>query len=90
MICRVCGKEVSFKMLDGRQCAVHTESMVAGLEALTPSAGQQRKLRQELERECRRFQSGAPAAPPTFVDDVKSVEDAVTEREGGEFKTFIA
>ena len=105
MKCRNCQSEIAFVMLDGRQTAVHAQSVGggAGFDFTSPSSGQQRKLRQKLEEECRSqsapLEGGAvPAGPPEMtalpalpelVDDVKSVQEA-TEQGKEEFKTSTA
>ena len=83
MRCRVCGREISIVMMDGRQTAVHTEVIGsgAGFDVVTPSAGQQRKLRRPLEQQCRQSfsETSTPATEPGFVDDVRSVKEATPE-----------
>jgi hypothetical protein len=60
MRCRVCQGEIAFVTRDGRQVAAHAEglSQDAGSNVATPSPGQQRKLRQKLEEECRQARGG--------------------------------
>ena len=100
MKCRNCQGEVAFVMLNGRQTAVHAQSIGdgAGFDFTNPSPGQQRKLRQKLEEECRGSQPVTPeggalqpqaSEMPELVDDVKSVQEAADQGKE-EFKTSTA
>lgn len=88
MKCRVCGKDIKFVRLDGKQRAIHVGVIGegAGIESVNPSQGHQRKLRQQLERECRETfgkESERGTIGPAMVDDVQKVREAA----GEEFKT---
>ena len=68
MKCRICGSEIAFVVVDGRQSAVHAQEVGVGSAGVSPGPGERRRLRRELEAGCR--------ALPELCDDVKSVRDA--------------
>ena len=71
MKCRICGSEIAFVSVDGRQSAVHAPEVGAGSVSVTPEPGERRRMRREVEAGCRAIRE--------LCDDIKSVRDTLKD-----------